>query len=209
MRRVRWITFIGAVTLVLVVSGGAIVAQGGLGDIFKSEPNDSDIVAVVGGVAVTMRPFRTNAETERLRNPALSENEALKQAILPVLEQFAAYAEARRRGLEVPKEEARRFADMQRALCEGPDGEDCRQFIASTGMSMDEYWASAVAGYQQGLSIANLMRALVKERNLYDAADEKRLAYWSNYLHTLLGETVIEWKDSRLESLYHAVVNQP
>lgn len=199
-----------AVVALVVASGvaaGVIAGRGKLDGVFKEQPNDSDVVATVNGVQVLRRQVRLTMDVTSIGASDLSPDDVAVKAIVSAVGQALQYAEALRRGLEAPIEDAQAYIASLREQCYGPQGQECRDGIKQLGVPEEEYWENALEGSVRNLSVANLWRQVFAENGLTNAPNDELLAFKASYLASLHESANIQWQDPTLESIYNRALH--
>ena len=169
---------------------------------YVPEFGDEDIVAMVGGIAITRGEIKSAADYRVAAHDAVSREHAIDQLIVVRVDTAIQYAEALRLGYESSDAETLAFVEPIRAACNGSQGEECRRTIERQGLTAEEYWRSALPGYKQDLSIMKLWDAHLKSRFPGGATLEQQWAERDAWAASLRESAAIEWRDEELRQAY-------
>lgn len=167
--------------------------------LFQPAPSDSDVVAVVEGKSITGKDVRQAMVVVQANQPGLSETDARRAAFRIVARDRLAQGEARRRGIQVSREEAQTFTDTQRAMANqltGADRQLVTEDIRSSGLSEEDYWKRQVDVYAGALLVAKLRQQVIAE--VPNASPEDQQKHYDAFLDKLLGKAQIEYRDPAL-----------
>ena len=93
-----------------------------------------------------------------------------------------------------------------REACLGPHGRPCRDSIEEKGLTVDEYWASALPEYRLTLGKIKLYQTVMDERGLSDADYDTLIMARANYDAEVHRNADIVWRDENLKRLYEQAV---
>jgi hypothetical protein len=170
-----------------------------LAELFAGVPGDDDVVAVVDGQPIVRGAMRIAVALIREEEPALSEADARRRAFHEYAIGAAAYAEAQRRGITVPRDEARRLVEEHRAQAHEAPAEHRAALEADRrrrGLSEQAYLDSQVEVRQRSMIVGTLYNQVVGE--LQGASQEQQLAHWHAFAERLLERASIQYKDPSL-----------
>jgi hypothetical protein len=173
-----------------------------LENLYKHQQGDDEVVAIVQGFEVTMRPIRLGSSFARSMSPELSENESLKQVMTEIFKRKALLAEAERLGIDATEEGYAEYMHSKAAYEDPERGEPIREHIQALGMSDDEYWEQALLGFIEAATIVKLWNMHIEEIGLGKATYEEQWQARNRYAAELLENATIIWKDPVLESVY-------
>lgn len=166
------------------------------------QAGDSEIVAKVDGIPVTMGSVRIATESAMNNDTKVTNKNALKMALNAIFETKAAIAEAQRLGINASSEGYAMYMEAK-SLCEDPEiGEPCRQFIEDRGYSQEEFWENALPLYIEEASIAKLSWIVVENSGLGNASYEEQGRAWAQYKVELRNNAQIEWQNQMLRYMY-------
>lgn len=171
-------------------------------NLYKHQQGDDEVVAIVQGIEVTMRPIRIGASFARSVSPELSENESLKQVMTELFTRRALLAEAKRLGIDATEEGHAEYMNSRAAYEDPKRAEPIREYIKTLGMTDDEYWEKALPGYIEAATIVKLWNMHIEEIGLGNATYEEQWQARNRYAAELLENATIIWKDPVLESVY-------
>ena len=189
-----------------MVAGTTMAQKGQLVHIMAQSSEDGEVVAVVNGKNVTRADISKPAEFHQTIDPSHTRDSATQLVIVPVIDDFLISAEVERRGITPTDEEARAYMQPHKETCLGPDGQDCRDYITSLGLTVDDYWANALSDYKDALGNIKLFQAAFDERALDDANHEQLVATEKSYGVELRNNATITWNDADLQRLYEQVL---
>jgi hypothetical protein len=161
--------------------------------------NEREVMAVVDGQPIVRGAMRIAVALIREEQPALSEAEARRRAFHQYAIGAAAYAEAQRRGITGPRDEARRLVEQQRDLARDAPAEHRAALEADRrrrGLSEQAYWDSQVEVQQRSMILGTLRDQVMRE--LPGASQQQQLAHWQAFAERLVERASIHYKDPSL-----------
>ena len=203
----RKLAILASVALVLTILGatvaGTIMAQKGqFAHIMAQGSEDGEVVAIVNGKNVTRADINKPAEFHQSIDPSHTRDSAIQLVIVPVIDDFLISVEVERRGITPTDEEARAYMQPHKEACLGLNGQDCRDYITSLGLTVDDYWANALPEYKDAVGNIKLFQAVFDERAPDDVDHEQLLATEKFYRVELRNSATITWNDPDLQRLY-------
>ena len=193
---------IAVLVSVATVVSTTIAQKAQFAHITAESTGDSDVVAVVNGTNVTRGDISKPAEFHRTADPDLTTNDATKLVIVPVIDDALINVEAKRRGLTPSDADATTFMQPHKDACLGSNGQECRDHITSLGLTVDDYWASALPEYKDDLGSMKLFQAVFTEQSLDDGTHEELVAAEKAFRVELRNAATITWNDADLQRLY-------
>ena len=137
----RTLLFVTAFAVSALVAGAAIAGttlaqKGRLEYIEAQAKGDSEVVAVVQGMDLTKGAVRKPTQLRQAHDKSLSEEEATKLIIVPVVDNLIVAAEVERRKLTPSDVEVGKYMAPHREAFLGPHGADCRTSIEDRGIPL-------------------------------------------------------------------------
>jgi len=210
---------LGLVVLLSVIVAGAIYAgplgQGAddaeevpfpdhLGEIFKEQEDDDQILATVNGHDFSKGHVRVGYHSHMLTEPHLTEEEAIKELILSKFDSVLLTSIAKARELEVTEEELRAIADRNRAGCEINEQveAECRENMAAMGIDYDIHWEDIIPTLQANYTELKAMDALREEYLQSKETDAEGETLDWLVIHELRENADIVWHDEDIQELF-------
>ena len=160
------------------------------------------MVAVVDGTNVLRGDITKPAEFYRTLNPELSSDAATKLVIVSVIDDVLIDAEVQQRGLTPTDADATTFMKPHKDACLGPEGENCQQHITSLGITLDDYWDTALSDYKRDLGSMKLFQDAFEKEAPENATQEQLISTEQTFRGQLRTSATITWNDKDLERLY-------
>ena len=193
----------------VAVTGILFAQSGDYSQVLDIAPDDSDIVAVVDGLDVTRRDLRLVPDSLMVRDPSLSEADAVARSIVSAIGIFIMQAEVERRGLVPTLAETEEFRKPYKESC---DGAECREYLQRMGFEdYDEAWADALPGYRQDLGKIRVIQEMLGEKGLLieqGGTHEQALQARSDFGAELRANVNIVWHDKGLEEQYNQALKE-
>ena len=152
------------------------------------------------------------------QNSGKSDLEVKKEALRKVIEDRALYSEAVKRGFLASEDEARKYAQEQRALLDSPQvvpesKEFFHEFLKSQGLSEEEYWEKmAPQAYRTVLSMNRLGESFKQSVNVPPPTSEEIEAIkakhpeWGNISTEILAQQASQEKLNQLWEEFKAQI---
>ena len=198
---------IGGVAIVPGVALGArgkgisqVLPESVLTAVFRPTANDASVAATINGEPVLQRAVRQQAQLLQTQQSGLTGSAARKAAFRLVAPDAAAYAEARRRGLQVSQVDAQKFTDFQRNLYQQENPQEklpTTVAIASSGLAENIYWQQQVSVYARGMLIGKLRQQVLALNPL--ASPTQQAQHWQDFLNSLVNSAHIVYIDKSLQ----------
>ena len=200
------LSVIALIVSVAAVAGTTIAEKAEFAHITAETAEDTEVVAIADGKNVTRAAIIKPAEFHRTVDPTLTTDEATMLVIVSVIDDYLIKAEVERHGLTPTDEDARTFMEPHKEACLGSNGQDCRDYITSLGLTVDDYWANALPDYKDELAKRNLFQAVFTADAPADPTNEDLLATDKAFRVQLRTNATITWNDADLKRLYEQAV---
>ncbi len=154
-----------------------------IGEIKKQADKDT-VVAEIGNTQITKKHFN-NVKTAIKIN---SDGKFVKdeEVLNALAENVSLYEEAKKRGLQVSKEETIKLMEeiRQNILNNNTSYAQFQQYLNGLGMTDTEYWndEGTIETYQEVFTIAELKNKVLSEANIKPEDTDK---YWDNFTKQL------------------------
>lgn len=223
--KLKRIYLLVAVVTVLLVAGiiiyrnlEAISLAGTVGESLKQASDR--VILTVNGQPVTEKFYTFWYFTIRLnpQNSQMSDLEVKKEALRKVIEDTAVWSEAVKRGFLASEDEARKYAQEQRAILESPQvtpesKEFFHELLKSQGLSEEEYWEKmAPQAYRTVLIMNRLKESFKQSLNLPPPTPEEIEAMktkhpeWGNVSTEILAQQASQEKLNQLWEEFKAQI---
>ncbi|MDE2844576.1 MAG: hypothetical protein OXN21_14525 [Chloroflexota bacterium] len=210
-RKVMALTAMAALALVLgAVTYSVTLAQPGRSaEIYAQAEGDDTVVARVSGLPVTRGVVRKASAINKQFDSTLTDSQADKRAIVPIIHRKALVAEALNRGLTPTDKDVAAFIQRRKYDCTGPGAEACQAAIADTGMSEADFWVAAEPDYRDALLLNRVYAdhyadVGIDENSTEDEVWQARVAFGLD----IQAAASIEWEDDELKRLYEEAASE-